>query len=246
MVVGRLFLVGDSGSPGPTPTTNVLPTTSVEPTTTLADEGTPASPTCPETDGSSPHQLQFTGPPPQCIDHDATYVATVETTRGNFEITLDPKTAPEGVNSFVFLARWHYYDGVGFSRVLSDYVMQVGDPVHGDLADSGNAGYLLPEEPPRQQPFYPEGSVVLANQPPKPNTTGSEFFVITGSGPQVDQLTPSFTRIGRVTSGQSVVDAINATGRLSDEVGGPTSVTVIQRIVVASRGGSAARSGWRG
>jgi cyclophilin family peptidyl-prolyl cis-trans isomerase len=119
--------------------------------------------------------------------------------------------------------------------VLRDYLVQVGDPINGDFA-GGNAGYLLPEEPPRQAPFYPLGSVVMANQPPKPNTTGSEFFVITGSGPQVDQLTPSFSRIGTVTGGQNVVDAINVTGRKNDDIGAPVDLTVVDTITVEQSG----------
>lgn len=201
-------------------------------TTTLAVEQDAVAPTCPAEDGSSHRTLRFTGEPPLCIDPAASYVAIVKTNRGDFEITLDPAHARRGVNSFVFLARYHYYDGIAFTRVLRDYLAQTGDPVRGDVAGGGDAGYLLPEEPPTEQPFYAEGSVVLANQSPTPDSTGSEFFVITGSGPQVNQLPPLYTRIGTVTAGQNVIDALDATARPNDDIGAPTELTVIETVEI--------------
>jgi cyclophilin family peptidyl-prolyl cis-trans isomerase len=232
LVVVFLFLrLGDDNTDDEGHGNNTVPT---EPrvTTTLAVEQDAVTPTCPAEDGSSPRTLRFDDVPPDCLDADATYVAIVKTNRGEFEITLDPAAAPKGVNSFVFLARYHYYDGVAFTRVLRDYLAQTGDPVRGDLAGGGDAGYLLPEEPPKAQPFYGEGSVALANQAPTPNSTGSEFFVLTGSGQQVEQLPPSYTRIGTVTTGLNVIDAIDATGRRNDDVGAPTEPTVIESIEI--------------
>ena len=207
-------------------------TTEPHVTTTLAVEQDAVAPTCPDEDGSSPRTLRFTDVPPLCIDPEATYVAIVKTNRGDFEITLDPAHARQGVNSFVFLARYHYFDGIAFTRVLRDYLAQTGDPVRGDVAGGGDAGYLLPEEPPKERPFYGEGSVALANQSPTQNSTGSEFFVITGSGPQVDQLPPLYTRIGTITAGQNVIDAIDATARANDDIGAPTELTVIESIEI--------------
>jgi peptidylprolyl isomerase/peptidyl-prolyl cis-trans isomerase B (cyclophilin B) len=215
-------------------------TTTIEPriTTTVADVVDAVDPVCPKEDGSSPRQLKFTGPPPlTCLDADATYVATVETNRGDFEITLDQADAPQAVNSFVFLARYHYYDGVGFHRVIRDFLAQAGDPIDPGVANGDpGPGYLLPEEPPKEPPFYPEGSVAMANLYPKPNTTGGEFFVITGRGG--DTLPPpgqpgSLSRIGHVTSGQEVIDAINATGSDDDVL--PQDLTVIDTITITQR-----------
>ena len=56
--------------------------------------------------------VKFAGPPPECIDPDASYAATFSTTEGDFTATLDATTAPETVNNFVVLARYRYYDGL--------------------------------------------------------------------------------------------------------------------------------------
>src|SRR6266508_2688143 len=48
-------------------------------TTVFADPGTPVEPTCPATDGSSPRQVNFSAPPPTCIDLTKVYVATIDT-----------------------------------------------------------------------------------------------------------------------------------------------------------------------
>lgn len=124
-------------------------------TTTLIDNAVPVEPTCPAEDGSSERFVAFTGPPPDCIDPAATYVAQVQTTRGDFEITLDQSSAPVNVNNFVFLARYHFYDGVGFHRVVPGFVAQAGDPV-GPVVGSGGPGYTVEDEPPTEQPYYPQ------------------------------------------------------------------------------------------
>lgn len=75
----------------------------------------PASATCPPDeppDDPSERRLLFESQPPLCIDPDQDYVATVVTNFGGFEINLDPEIAPWGVNAFVFLAEWGYYDGI--------------------------------------------------------------------------------------------------------------------------------------
>jgi cyclophilin family peptidyl-prolyl cis-trans isomerase len=204
-------------------------TTEPRPTTTLASQGIVAvDPECPEEDGSSDRELKFTEAPPLCIDPDATYVATVATNRGEFEVTLDPASAPLAVNSFVFLARYHFYDGVAFHRVLEDFLAQTGDPFSPDVGDA-DAGYLLPEEPPTVEPFYPEGAVAMSNLG-EPDSTGSEWFVVTGPG--AEGVPATYSRIGEVTSGMDVVDAINATAIPNDNIGVPTELTVIDTITI--------------
>ena len=109
--------------------------------------------------------------PPMTIDPAKTYVAHFTTTCGNFDVTLDAKDAPKTVNSFVFLAGQHFYDGLTFQRVAKDFVVQGGDP-KGD--GSGGPGYSLPTEPPKAG--YQKGSVAMANA--GPGTTGSQFFLV--------------------------------------------------------------------
>jgi hypothetical protein len=96
-----------------------------------------ATPTPPEADGSSPQQRKFDEEPPMIIDTDKRYVATMVTSHGTMVIALDALAAPKTVNSFVFLARYHYYDGVVFHRIIPGFVLQGGDPTGTGRAAAG-------------------------------------------------------------------------------------------------------------
>ena len=97
---------------------------------------TMATPTPPAADGSSPQQRKFDEEPPTIIDTDKRYVATMATSHGTMVIALDPLAAPKAVNSFVFLARYHYYDGIVFHRIIPGFVLQGGDPTGNGLGRS--------------------------------------------------------------------------------------------------------------
>ena len=60
------------------------------------------------------------------------------TSKGTLEFVLDALGAPTTVNSFVFLARWHYYDGIVFHRMIPGFVLQGGDPTG---TGAGGPGY---------------------------------------------------------------------------------------------------------
>jgi cyclophilin family peptidyl-prolyl cis-trans isomerase len=209
-------------------------------TTTLAQPGAPVEPTCPAEDGSSEPTWLFTAAPPSCLADGASYVAHVETSRGDFDITLDPAEAPVNVNNFVFLARYHYYDGVGFHRVIPRFVAQAGDPVGNPVGDpdsddydaqvgTGSPGYTVTDEFPTQAPYYPLYSVAMANRFPETDSASSQFFVVTGEEGQ--SLAPNYSRIGEVTSGTDVIDAISGTG-LTDGSGEVSELTVIEKVTI--------------
>ena len=63
-----------------------------------------------------------------CIDVTRRYSAEMVTSKGTLTIALDPVAAPKTVNNFVFLARYHYFDGIFFHRVIPGFVLQGGDP----------------------------------------------------------------------------------------------------------------------
>ena len=104
-----------------------------------------ATPTPPAADGSSPQQRKFDEEPPMVIDTDKRYVATMVTSHGTMVIALDALAAPRAVNSFVFLARYHYYDGIVFHRIIPGFVLQGGDPTG---SGSGGPGYRFDDELP--------------------------------------------------------------------------------------------------
>jgi cyclophilin family peptidyl-prolyl cis-trans isomerase len=181
-----------------------------------------ATPTPPEADGSSPQQRKFDEEPPMLIDTDKRYVATMVTSHGTMVIALDPLAAPKTVNSFVFLARYHYYDGVVFHRIIPGFVLQGGDPTG---TGTGGPGYKFEDELPAPG-RYQVGSLAMANA--GPNTNGSQFFIISGSDGV--RLPPQYALFGAVVSGGDVVTKIDALGTRS---GKPTEEVVIESVTIA-------------
>lgn len=201
-MVAALFGTGESGDDqvAADRTTTTAPSTS---TTAAAAVGTAP---CPAPDGSSPTRKTFDGPPAFCIDPAKSYRADVATDVGTFTIELDAERAPRTVNSFVFLSRYHAFDGVPFHRVVPGFVVQGGDVERGD--GQGGPGYNLPDELP-QAGDYEIGSVAMANTR-QPGSGGSQFFVITGD--QGVSLPPTYSLFGKVTAGLDVIKKIEADG----------------------------------
>jgi peptidyl-prolyl cis-trans isomerase B (cyclophilin B) len=143
--------------------------------------------------------LQFPQAEPQNLDPATLYTAVLDTSCGKIEILLDQATAPQTVNSFVFLARQGFYDGTPFHRVATDPpVVQGGDPTG---SGSGGPGYMVPDEfpvPDAEGVAYRAGSVAMANS--GPGTTGSQFFIVTGD----TTLPPDYSTLGTVSKGLKV------------------------------------------
>ena len=176
---------------------------------------------CPAPDGSSEKRQQFSEPPPMCIDTSKRYTAKINTTKGSMTAALDPLAAPKTVNNFVVLARYHYFDGTFFHRVIPGFVLQGGDPQGTGM---GGPGYQFADElPPPGR--YELGSLAMANA--GPDTNGSQFFVI--SGPDGMRLPPSYSLFGKVVGGLDVVATVDALGSRS---GKPKEKVVIESVVI--------------
>jgi len=175
----------------------------------------------PNPDGTSEQRQKFDAAPPMIIDTTKTYTATMVTSKGNLEILLDALGAPVTVNSFVFLARWHYYDGVIFHRVIPGFVLQGGDPTGNG---TGGPGYRFNDELPKAG-RYELGSLAMANA--GPHTNGSQFFVISGADGM--RLPPLYSLFGKVVKGLDVVASINDLGSPS---GKPRERVVIESVTV--------------
>src|SRR5271170_6472339 len=161
----------------------------------------------PNPDGSSEKRQKFAAAPPMIIDPAKNYAATMVTSKGTLEIVLDALGAPNTVNSFVFLARWHYYDGIVFHRIIPGFVLQGGDPTG---SGAGGPGYKFKDELPKPG-RYELGSLAMANA--GPHTNGSQFFVI--SGPDGMRLPPQYSLFGKVVGGIDVVTVIDKIGTRS-------------------------------
>ncbi len=180
---------------------------------------------CPAEDGSSEQVLEFPAPPPTCIDPSATYTATFDTNLGTITAELDASKAPDTVNNFVYLARYHYYDGTAFHRIIDDFMIQGGDPT-GEPPGTGGPGYTIDEEVP-EPGEYQIGSLAMAKRS-APGTTGAQFFIVTG--PNGVSLPNQYSLFGQVTGGLDVVEAIEALP--TDDRDFPTEEIVVNSITI--------------
>jgi cyclophilin family peptidyl-prolyl cis-trans isomerase len=135
----------------------------------------------------------------QVTDPSARYIASISTDRGDIEIALDARRAPDTVNNFVFLAQEGFYDGLTFHRVVDGFVIQGGCP---EGTGRGGPGYTFADEP--VQGDYIAGSVAMANS--GPNTNGSQFFISTVDNRR--SLARSYNLFGQVVKGMEVVAAV--------------------------------------
>jgi cyclophilin family peptidyl-prolyl cis-trans isomerase len=178
-------------------------------------------PEIPAADGSSPKTQRFDGPPPMVIDPAKRYSAEVATSKGTMTIALDAIAAPRTVNNFVFLARWHYYDGIVFHRIIPGFMLQGGDP---EGSGRGGPGYRFDDELPAPG-RYEIGSLAMANA--GPHTNGSQFFIV--SGPDGAALPPSYSLFGKVVGGQDIIQAIESVGSRS---GAPSEQVTIESVTI--------------
>jgi peptidyl-prolyl cis-trans isomerase B (cyclophilin B) len=163
--------------------------------------------------------------PKATLDPAKTYVATVATNCGDFEITLDAKRAPKTGGSFQSLAEKGFYAGTTFHRIVAGFVIQGGDP-KGD--GTGGPGYSVVEAPP-QDLVYAKGVVAMAKTGTEPaGTSGSQFFVVTAEDAQ---LPPDYALLGKVTGGQDVVDKIGVV-EIDPATEQPVEPVVIQSVKV--------------
>ena len=157
-----------------------------------------------------------------------TYVATVSTNCGDFEITLDARQAPRTGGSFKALADDGFYDGTTFHRIVAGFVIQGGDP-KGD--GTGGPGYSVVEAPPPDL-SYTKGVVAMAKTGAEADgTSGSQFFVVTAEDAQ---LPPQYALLGEVTSGQEVVDKIGVV-ETDPATEAPIKPVVISSVKVTAR-----------
>lgn len=152
--------------------------------------------------------------PAMTIDPAKKYTATIKTSCGDIVVALDPKAAPQAVNSFVFLAREQFFDGLTWHRVVTDFVIQAGSP---DGSGSDGPGYSFEDELPTGDGYAP-GSLAMANS--GPNTNGSQFFIVTAKEKR-DIANNGHTLFGKVTEGLDVAREIESFAPESESRDGP-------------------------
>lgn len=148
--------------------------------------------------------------------------AVITTDYGDIKLELYSDAAPKTVANFVSLIQKGFYNGLKFHRVISDFMIQGGDP-KGD--GTGGPGYAFEDEINPWSLGLSEdaikalevegykythnlnshkviaGALAMANA--GPNTNGSQFFIVTEQNqPHLDGR---HTVFGRVIEGMDVV-----------------------------------------
>ena len=134
--------------------------------------------------------------------------AVLTTEKGQILLNLFYKETPLTVSNFVGLAEGilepangkPFYDGLKFHRVISDFMIQGGDP-RGN--GTGGPGYSFADEFVDGFIFDKPGKLAMANS--GPNTNGSQFFI---THVPTDWLNYKHTIFGEVVTGQDVVDSV--------------------------------------
>jgi peptidyl-prolyl cis-trans isomerase B (cyclophilin B) len=226
-VAGGLWLTGDDDdAPAGAAATTVAPATTTSPAFDDARAGAPTAPAEVACGGKIPPKVErptFSKPPTTKVDPDKTYLATFQTSCGDFTVRLDPKKAPITTANMVFLAGERFYDSTWFHRIVPGgaagiAVLQGGDP---QGTGQGGPGYAIKDELPSSPAAYKQYSVAMANS--GPDTGGSQFFINFEDNSK--GLQPNYSVFGEVVEGQQVVDKIAQV-----PVGGQTGDTPQQSV----------------
>ncbi len=146
--------------------------------------------------------IKFTAAPElgDGIEPGKDYRAVLDTSKGRLIVDLFADDAPVTVNSFAYLLRHHYYDGIKFHRVIDGFMAQAGDPTG---TGSGGPGYDFEDEFGSDHRHDGKGVLSMANR--GPGTNGSQFFVTFTATPH---LNGKHTVFGRIVEGLDVLDRL--------------------------------------
>lgn len=225
---------GSDTTTGSTGSTTTGPSGAPATTTTTAPQPVP----CPPEDGSAERRIDFATPPPRCLDPDATYVATLDTTEGTIVVELDTERTPRTADNFATLARYRYYDDTRFVRTadLSGFV-QGGAPHTQDVRDPG-PGYTLPDEgTPFTADDYRAGAIGMLKERAEDSEAG-QFFLLSRDDPQRADPAERGDRAGRFIVFGRVVDGLDVVAKiaaLDDGTGEPTRDARLRSVTISER-----------
>ncbi len=158
-------------------------------------------------------------------------IVTFQTTAGTFKAELYPEIAPNTVNNFISLVKKGFYDGTIFHRVIPGFMIQGGDP---EGSGMGGPGYGIKGE------FSANGfqnnlrhtrGVLSMARSMRPNSAGSQFFVMVADAPHLDGQYAAF---GKVIEGMEAADAIVSAKR--DYSDRPYENQIMEKVTVETFG----------
>ena len=135
------------------------------------------------------------------------------TNKGDIVFEMFDDDAPKTVGNMRDLAEKGFYDGLGFHRIIRDFMIQGGCP---QGTGTGGPGYEFEDE--INQHKVVRGALAMANA--GPNTNGSQFFIVTTgrravARRQAHRLRQGDVRHGRRRRARGAARPTAATGRRS-------------------------------
>lgn len=112
----------------------------------------------------------------------------ITTTEGDIKIKLYNET-PLHRDNFKKLVKSKFYNDVLFHRVISEFMIQAGDPdskkaENGVHLGSGSVGYTIPAEFRTPHIYHKKGALAAArigdNVNPQKESSGSQFYIVVG------------------------------------------------------------------
>ncbi len=155
-------------------------------------------------------------------------VAVIQTNMGTIEIELFADKTPKTVENFVGLAEKGYYDGVIFHRVITDFMIQGGDPTGTGRGGNSLWGAPFADEIVPSLKHEEPGILSMANA--GPNTNGSQFFITVVPTPWLDG---KHTVFGKVITGMNVVYDISKVKTAAGDK--PVADVVMEKVTIEKR-----------
>jgi peptidyl-prolyl cis-trans isomerase B (cyclophilin B) len=130
------------------------------------------------------------------IDFDKkNYQIELDTSLGKITLDMLPDVAPGHVKNMLGLTKIGFYDGVGFHRIISGFMIQGGCP---QGTGTGGPGYNIRAEF-NATPHEP-GTLSMARTN-DPHTAGSQFFICLERVPHLDR---QYTAFGKTADAESL------------------------------------------
>lgn len=198
--------------------------------------------TCPEPDGSSPRTTSFGATPPVClqtapdgsIDTGVDYLATISTTAGDLTYQLTTAVAPQTVNTFVFLARFGFWDGAPFDTILplgwAESGTEFSDVVTEPNVADRPPGFTIASEAPDEGMVSTPGMLAMV---PGAQGVSEPGRLLVALGDRAAGLPVATTFFGVLLDGAATLTALQQAGTQS---GRPSQQITITSITVEAEG----------
>ncbi|MAW59971.1 MAG: hypothetical protein CMJ94_03930 [Planctomycetes bacterium] len=148
--------------------------------------------------------------------------------QGTMSIELWPHHAPGTVRNFLRYADEGFYDGLGFHRILREFMVQGGDPAGNGSGDGPHGNIIGEFAVPGQEGRDHAYGVLSMARGNSPNSASCQFFICCAETPDVWNLDGNYASFGKLTKGVDVLEAM-----ASVPVGGPRRSSPMRKVVMS-------------